>query len=249
MARAKFSRFVCAADNHGSNVDESAATAFHEFCKTYKAEHRIHLGDNWDFACLRRGASDEEKREPIRDDIDAGLAFLAKFKPTVFLRGNHDARLYDAVESDDGKLADFAGYLAADIEESLKGVKVYPYCKRRGVHRMGKLAGIHGYHAGLNAARFMAQCYGDSIGGHVHASDQARTARSDGAVGHTSGALCKLDARYNRAHANTLRQNAGWLYGLTWPNGSFQVWHADRMDDGTWFLPSEWREVSGAEKN
>lgn len=249
MARARYTRWVAAADNHGNHQDDSAVAAFHDFCKWFGPAERLHIGDAFDFACLRRGASDEEKREPLKADIEAGIDFLATFKPTVYLRGNHCQRLYDAVESDDGKLADFAGYLAGDIEKALKGVRVYPYCKRRGVHRMGGLSFIHGYHAGLTAARMAAQAYGHVCMGHVHCSDQARAARIDGAVGHSSGALCKLDARYNRGHANTLRQSVGWLYGVTHPNGCFQVWHADRLEDGTWFLPSEWREANGAGKN
>src|SRR6476469_5531291 len=116
MSRPTYRKWCAAFDNHGNEADKSAVKAFFEFNKWFKPEIRVHGGDCFNFAALRKGASDEEKREGIRQDVDAGIDFIKQFEPTHFLRGNHDERLWDASKSDDGKLADFGNYLITDIE-------------------------------------------------------------------------------------------------------------------------------------
>lgn len=248
MAKARYQRWCAAFDNHGSEQDETAVRAFFEFVEWFKPTIRIHGGDCFNVSALRKGASDEEKREPIRDDIDAGLNFIGKYKPTIFLRGNHDERIWDACESDDGKLADFAGYLLTDIKEALKDAQVYPYDKRAGVLKLGHLKLIHGYHSGITAARMAAQIYGSVVMGHIHAVDQFSIPGLERRIGRSAGCLCNLSMKYNRAQANTLRQSHGFAYGLLLPNGEYVYWQAEKVG-GKWFLPSEWREVSGAKKD
>ncbi len=236
-------RWAALFDNHGNKAVESVVKVALDFClKVFKPTIRIHGGDCFNFAALRKGANDEEKREKLSEDFDAGISFLEKFKPTHFLRGNHDERLYDMLQSDDGKLSDYAGSLTTQIDETLKGCKVFPYDKRSGVMQLGNHKVLHGYNTGLYAARHMAAAYGHSMMGHVHSDDVQSIPRWEGAVGHTSGCLCAIDQDYNRSHIATLRQSHGWLYGFLYPSGAVQVNHA-RMIDGKWILPTEFIEV------
>lgn len=237
-------RFAFAADNHGNHVCPRTAGVFFDFLKAWKPAIRIHGGDCFDFAALRKGASDEEQRGTLRDDLDAGLAFLDQFKPTHFLRGNHDERLWDLSTSDDGPLADLANSFIRDIDDALKGVRVYPYHKRDGICRIGDTAFMHGYQCGMNAARNAAMAYGKCVIGHVHTSDEQRAARHDDATGHSSGALCILDQRYNRAHVGTLRQNNGWVYGLK--IGETFIIHHAKPQAGVWLLPDSFSTYSAA---
>ncbi len=241
-ATSRYQRFVICGDNHGVHADTGACDAFFEFVAFWKPEIRIHLGDAFDFSCLRRGASEGEKRERITDDIDAGIAFLKKFKPTHALRGNHCERIHDAAKSDDGKLSDFASYIIEDIKDAMGDAQVFPYCKRRGVLKLGHLKVIHGYHSGITAARMAAQVYGSVAMGHIHAIDQFSIPGLERRIGRAIGCLCKLDQDYNRAQANTLRQSHGWGYGVMLPSGDYQFWQAERVA-GRWFFPSEFREV------
>lgn len=234
-------RFIAVFDNHGNKAVPHVIAAALRFAKDFKPTVRIHGGDCFNFAALRKGATDEEKREKIRDDIDAGADFVKRFKPTHWLRGNHDERLYDALGSDDGKLADFASFLTADIDEAFGDIPVFPYCKRKGVMTYGDHKVLHGYNAGMYAARHAAMAYGSLMMGHVHAHDEQSVPRFDRATGHSSGCLCELQQTYNRGHLATLRQDHGWLYGLN-VRGRLLVWHAKHID-GRWYLPSEIREI------
>src|SRR5690349_11522891 len=113
--------FVFASDNHGDKQDPRAVKAFTKFLGLWKPTIRIHGGDNWDFRPLRRGASEEEKRESMTADFDAGDRFLKILKPTHFQRGNHDERLWILAKDNRGPLSDHARYLITRAEKRFKG--------------------------------------------------------------------------------------------------------------------------------
>ncbi len=230
-------------DNHGNKAVESVVKVALDFCnKILKPKIRIHGGDNWNFAALRKGASDAEKREKLSDDFDEGIDFLKRYKPTVFLRGNHDERLFDLLDSGSEESVGYAKSLITQMEGALGGCRMIPYTKRKGVYQLGNYKVLHGYNAGKYAAQHAAMTYGNVMMGHVHAHDQASVPRWEGAEGHTSGCLCDLDQTYNRGHIATLRQSHGWLYGFLFPSGAVQVNHA-RQIDGRWILPTEFIEA------
>lgn len=238
----KCQRFVAAFDNHGAEQDTGAVKAFLDFCKEFKPQVRIHGGDCFDFARLRRAAKDDERRAPLKDDLEIGIAFLQAFKPTHFLRGNHDERMWDSLKADDGALSDFAHYAVTDIEDVLGDAQMLPYCKRRGVLKLGHLKVIHGYHSGVTAARQAGLVYGSVLMGHVHAIDQYSLPGLERRIARCCGCLCKLDMDYNRAQAQTLRQSHGWAYGLLFDSGEYVVWQAEKVA-GKWYYPSEIRSA------
>lgn len=241
-------RWVAAFDNHGDMIDPVTERAFFDLVEWFKPDRRIHGGDGFDFRWLRGRANDQERRERTQADFDAGVSFIKRFKPDTWLLGNHDWRLWKGARSDDGKLADLCAYMVLDLKDAAGPTcRIIDYGKRCGVHRLGDHAVIHGYHGGMYAARHAAGAYGNVIMGHVHASDIARVPRIDGAIGHSSGCLCRTDMDYNEGQPGTLRQSNGWLYGVVTPAGRTVVWHADRIGD-SFILPSEFREVSGHEK-
>lgn len=236
----KARKFIVASDNHGSHYDPRACAAMFDFLKAWKPDIRIHAGDCFDLTALRRGASDEDKRTPLADDIATGCDFLRRFKPTHFLRGNHDERLWDLLDIDDAKLSEYAVKLIDEIKDAIGDAKMLPYCKRRGVLRIGHLKVIHGYHSGITAARMAAQVYGSVLMGHIHAIDQFSIPGLERRIGRAIGALCTLDMTYNRAQAATLRQQHGFAYGFIFPNGNYQVFQAESIG-GTWHMPTEFR--------
>jgi hypothetical protein len=174
MASTRPKRFIVAADNHGDMVDPQAKAAIMAFARDFAPDIAVHLGDNWDFRNLRKGASDDEKASSLEDDWEQGREFLREFlshgKTTrVFLRGNHDERVWRFRESATGLLRDYAADGIKRIEGILKQARatMLPYDAADGIYRMGKLAMLHGYHVGVGAVRQHAAIYGSVIFGHV----------------------------------------------------------------------------------
>jgi predicted phosphodiesterase len=186
-----------------------------QFRKSFKPDHVIHLGDVFDLRALRNGASAEEKQEGISADVEAGLEFINWLKPDVLLWGNHDQRLFDAAENTrNAMLSEYCLALLRQIEDRIS-CHTYPYDKRAGVYEFGDYRFVHGVNANLHAAYKAASHYGNVVMGHVHTSSGPTPFPTyDGSVGFSCGMIGQTDMKYNRGHANTLRHNNGWMYGV-----------------------------------
>ena len=124
----KLIKFQAIFDSHGDMVDPAAEKAAREFCEHFRPTVRIHGGDAFDLRALRSGASKEEKGESVKADIEAGCDLFGWFKPTVWIKGNHDERLYrHATECQDGNLKLLCRQLIDSIEDGLpNGCEVVP---------------------------------------------------------------------------------------------------------------------------
>jgi len=223
-------RFVAAGDNHGDMADPDAVDALREFCSDYRPQHRIHLGDCFDFRSLRRGAgNDAEAAESLRSDLDEGIRFLRMFRPTVYLKGNHEARAANLSHSSGSALVrDYCQDLDATITSAAKqaGAKVVlDYHAEAGVYRLGPVAFIHGYAHGLNATALQGSHYasrgGALIHGHTHTLSQVNLTKHGGGAAFSAGCLCRKDAMsYASARLATSRWGsgfaAGWVDGDDW---------------------------------
>jgi hypothetical protein len=236
-------RFVFLTDVHGDMQDAGAVNAALSFARDFRPHYKICGGDVWDFRALRGKASEEEKRESLKEDFDAGMRFLEAFSPTHFLRGNHDERLWDAAARSNGPLSDYARELADRAVRELPG-EVRPYHKRLGTARIGQLAFLHGYFAGISAARSHAQVYGSCVYGHVHATDSSAAPGIDRRVAYGVGCLCTLDFDYDKKSPGTLRHSQGFAYGvIDDKTGAFSVQQAERVE-GKFYVASEIRAVA-----
>lgn len=227
-------RFLTCSDFHGDHHDPKTARAFLKFAELWKPDVKVFAGDLWDFRAMRRGASDEEKRDSLKRDYAEGLQFLKEFSPDVFLLGNHDLRAWNLAESGNGLVSDFAAKLVEEIEEETKKLRcsVVPYHKRLGVYRLGDLSMIHGYAAGVGAVRKHAMVYGNCLHGHTHTIESATVERQSPVTARSIGALCARDMAYNAAQIGSLRHANGWAYGVVNDKtGAFQVWQAERVGD------------------
>ena len=244
MATQKPRRFVVASDNHGDMVDEIAKAALFAFIKDYRPEIRIHAGDNWDFRNLRRGASDDERAASLEDDWNAGTDFLRRFfcggKTKVFLRGNHDERLWDFRESATGLLRDYAADGIKRVEGMIKqaGATMLPYDADLGVYELGKLSVLHGYHCGVGATRAHANIYGNSIFGHVHTIESSPVASREPAEARSIGCLCRRDMGYINRKTAKLRWAQGWAYGVLFDDGTYQLFQT-RNINGKFYAATE----------
>ena len=240
-------RFVVAADSHGDQVDPATESALLSFVHDFKPQLRIHAGDAFDFRNLRRGASDDEKAHSLEDDWRMGSDFMRRFfdggKENHFLRGNHDERLWHFAHSATGLLRDYAHDGIARVEKLVKQsrARMLPYDSRLGVLKLGALKVIHGYAAGIGAARKHALVYGRSIFGHTHNCDVAVAESCDGATeARGIGACCKLDMAYNQHQMGKLRHQNAFCYGLLFENGTTQINQAKKID-GRFYVASDFR--------
>lgn len=229
----KAQRFIVASDNHGDMADETVCRALFAFIKDFKPEIRVHAGDNWDFRNLRKGASDDEKAASLVDDWEAGSDFLKRFfdggRSNHFLRGNHDERLWHFSESATGLLRDYSRDGIRRIEQLVGAckAKMLPYDSAKGVLDLGALRVIHGYHAGIGAARAHANVYRNCLFGHVHTIESAPVASLEPAEARSIGCLCKRDMDYINTKTGKLRWAQGWAYGILIDGGaSYQLWQA-----------------------
>ena len=238
-------KWIFASDLHGDNQDPDAVNALYYFMRKFKPDIKIFGGDLFDFRPLRKNGTKAEQGESMAVDVQAGMEFLKRFKPNIFLRGNHDERIYDIArdESKHGLLRDAAKDGCRDIERLCRKLKckMLPYDVKNGVYRLNKLTFVHGFHAGVNAARQHALVYAEEGGcvlhGHTHSIQSATVARLGGAVGKSVGCLARLDMDYARAHTARLAHNHGWAYGITWSNG-YEAYQARRVKNRWLFAPT-----------
>lgn len=213
-------RFVLVGDTHGDMIDRDAEAEFFRWLDEFKPDIRIHMGDAFDFRALRRGASDEEAAEGLRDDIDAGKEFLSRLKPDVWLMGNHDDRITRMANHSLKQMQrEYAGMLWDEIRAALpRKTKVIPYNVETGLCRVADMVCIHGYQCNLTTARWIAMHYGGGgvrrvVQGHVHAFQQHTARVRGGTVGHAIGGLCRRVMDYNKMRPATLAHENGWAYG------------------------------------
>ena len=227
---------MVASDNHGDQYDEVTFSALRSFLKDFKPEIRIHAGDAWDFRNLRKGASDDEKAHSLEDDWAAGTEWLRTYfdggKENHFLRGNHDERLWHFAHNAAGLVRDYAndGIKRAEAIISRCRATMLPYDSRHGVLRLGHLRVVHGYFAGLSAARRHSIAYGNCIFGHTHATDSAPVESIDGpAEARGIGCTCKIDMGYNQHSVSKLRHDNAWIYGVLFEDVTNQLFQAKKI--------------------
>jgi hypothetical protein len=231
-------RFVAFGDSHGDMADPSAIDALREFISDYKPEVRVHLGDAFDFRSLRRGVgNDAEAAESLKADLEEGEALLRLVRPTVYLLGNHEARLNALIEGSGSAIVrDYCLDVRDRIMRVAKqaGAKaILPYHAERGVYRLGPVAFIHGYAHGLNATAEQGRHYADRGGalihGHTHNLAQINLTKHEGGAAFSAGCLCLKDAMSYASHRlATSRWGSGFAAG--WVDGNdWKVWLVHRV--------------------
>lgn len=246
----KYQTFLCVGDNHGDMCDPVAFGGLKEFIKDFKPQHRIHLGDCFDFRSLRRGVSnsDNESHESLIEDVECGFEFIEAMKPTAFLYGNHEDRLHQMMTgSSSGVIRDYALELDNKIKSTLRQNKcktILPYHADKGVYRLGPITAVHGYTCGQRAVQEHAIHYGEVGGavimGHIHSIQQANAKRHGGVVGFSGGCMCKKgEMDYAKNRLATSMWGLGWTYGVI-EGKEWKVWQAHRFNDG-WIWTKEVR--------
>jgi predicted phosphodiesterase len=245
----KMTKFVAAGDVHGDEQDKKSVQSLLSFMAHYKPSLVVMTGDLWDFRSLRRGASDDDQAESLERDWDAGEEFLKDFfaygDERVFLRGNHDERLWDLANSVRSGLArDYAEQGIDRVEELLKklNARMLPYDSVGGVYSKGSLKFVHGYGHSMHAAKQHADAYGNVLFGHTHAIDYFKSVSIDNREGFNIGALCNLEPSYNRHMTRRMRWQHGWAFGVIYEDGTHDVFQA-KQRNGKFTIPTNVRTL------
>jgi len=234
---AKLIKFVAVGDNHGDMIDVDVAKEFYKFLRWFDPDEIIHLGDNFDFRSIRRGAGRKEEDESLVADVKAGKDFISRIQPTIFLNGNHDDRLDQIINgSTHGMMVDYCYDLKQSIRNHLKAngcKKIYNYHADDGVHTLGNIKFVHGYGCSRVAVEEHAIHYAEKGGalimGHLHSIQQVNAKKHGGAVGFSGGCLCQKKAMdYAKNRLNTSKWGSGWTYGFIQGN-DWKVWQAHRV--------------------
>jgi hypothetical protein len=238
----QFKRFLVCADNHGDLVCLDAKKKLLDFAKTWKPHYRIHLGDVFDFSCLRMGASQEDKSDGIGNDFTDGIAFLDEFKPGFLTLGNHDDRIYmQAQQRADGILRERCEELCKSLERELakRKIKWVPYHINKYLQLPeGGPKLIHGFKSSLYPAKAHFDNWGPSICGHVHKPDYHAARHISGGESFSVGCMADLSKfTYSNRQPARLGHRTGFLYGIINSKGKWTAWNISKDEDGDWISP------------
>lgn len=228
-------KWVFSSDLHGDMQCPESVEAFLKFVDKFEPDVKIFGGDLFDFRAIRRGASATERADSMAVDIELGLKFLTDYRPQIFLRGNHDERLWDTAKySHDGLVRDHAEEGVRSITTKCRIIKckMLPYDVNKGIYDLGNLRFVHGYHAGITATKKHAEVFAEAGGavlhGHTHAIGSSSVVRFPESRGYAVGCLARTEMEYNRHMTGRFLHQNGWAYGLAW-KGGYEVLQARRM--------------------
>ena len=225
-----YQSFVLVGDNHGAFTCPEWKKALLKFCKQVKPDRRFHVGDAYDWTCLRRGADASERMESVAEDLRMGTDFLVEYfgqegannKGDVLTWGNHDDRIFLTAASGNGIVADYASSIIKEIKKTCKGLKLKttPYSIRENPVEIapGKFI-LHGFHAGgSTAVRKAAQVFGNCIFGHIHQFGYWKEPNISGSEAYVVGCgstICEgVAGSYNARTPGILSHEKGWYYGV-----------------------------------
>ncbi|OBQ44558.1 MAG: hypothetical protein AN484_06645 [Aphanizomenon flos-aquae WA102] len=238
----KYERFIAISCSHGKYADETAIDAVLKMRERWNPSIVVSLGDWCDTTAFRSGAvGSSDESEPVAPDIDGGLSFLRKYRPTHVLDGNHEDRI-PRMLSHRNALVAYAAQQATDyIDRTFVeiGCRRIPY---DGVFQklvIGDVTFTHGTIYNENSARDMAEMYGGKvIFGHTHRSQQAEGRTIKESTGYCTGTLTRRgEMDYAKARRATLGWRQGLVYGEIGPKDS-AVWLVTRGEfDKEWRLP------------
>lgn len=241
---AEETRIVVMGDNHGNLADLDTLQAILDFCNDFKPHYRWHLGDNWDFACLREAVKKDDREAAwnvLEEDFQAGAEWLNKFRPTHFTPGNHDARVRKhLLKTDSITKLEALNKLQRKMDKAIRqgGVKkMAPYIARRSLLNIGPIWGGHGM--GGNALRWanaMHQGRGTAlIGGHFHIANQILLPRYGGGVFWQVGCSCQVEMEYSETNIASMAHQNSFMAFIV--RGEHYIGRQAHRFNGRWEMP------------
>jgi len=243
MSKSNWEKFTALGCSHGNHIDREAEKVAKQFVADWKPKHRVHLGDLWDLAALRKGASPEERQEQMSYDYNCGMELLDWYKPQYLTLGNHDFRLWRAAKeyASHTLLAEMLTMKAEEAEDEFRKRRIQwtPW----GVDQWitlpcGGPKFLHGYRSTVHPAKAHFENWGPCITSHVHKPDTYIARHADGGEAHTTGCLADLS---KLSYANGTPAKLGWRNGFAYGminkrTGAWKCWHVVK-EGSSWISP------------
>jgi predicted phosphodiesterase len=201
----KWNRFLVVGCIHSTRACPIAVQSIVDFILRWKPGVVVVNGDLLDLEAFMGSVKDRDGVEPVADDVDEGIrilnliadACLAAGAHLVFNEGNHEARLWRAISSNNETAAFAAFRIQSDMKQVVRRAGG-TYVEYRGIWT-GYLLGstllvTHGSVFNVNAARDMATAYARGgistvIFNHTHSPGWAIGNRDDSPMGINAGTL------------------------------------------------------------
>jgi predicted phosphodiesterase len=198
-------RFLVIGCIHSTRACPVAVQSIVDFILRWKPGVVVVNGDLLDLEAFMGSVKDRDGVEPVADDVDEGIrilnliadACLAAGAHLVFNEGNHEARLWRAISSNNETAAFAAFRIQSDMKQVVRRAGG-TYVEYRGIWT-GYLLGstllvTHGSIFNVNAARDMATAYARGgistvIFNHTHSPGWAIGNRDDSPMGINAGTL------------------------------------------------------------
>ena len=239
----KWKKIFAVGCSHGLHADPKALAAVLKFRESYKPDACVHLGDFCDTTAFRSGVSsgqDADSAAPIQPDVDGGLDFLEKLRPTLVLAGNHEARLWRLAKSPNAIVSHCSTKVIGEIMDTCKELKA-EFIEYTGIHQ-GKIIGgfrfMHGVFFSENGVRDHAEAFGNVVHAHMHRAGVAKGRRSDNPTGYCVGTLTGRGAmEYSANRRSTLSWSSGFVWGEYSGDQSVLWLHEQPNHLAEWRLP------------
>jgi len=240
--------FVVFGDPHGDEICPLMRASLLSFLKAFKPGIVVNAGDNFNFSHIRGKATPAEKNSSSREDWATGKEFflesMAFGKQRFFLRGNHDERLWDVAKTSldaDRREAAEDGIKTIEQMCARRRTTMFPYHSRNGILDVDGLRVLHGYAAGIGAARKFAQVFGSCAYAHTHTMDSVSVERwPEPGIAYGTGCLMSIEQDYNSRNLGKLRHENGWLYGFV-KDGKATYFQAKQHADKKVYAPTDFQ--------
>jgi predicted phosphodiesterase len=205
-------------DVHAPFHDEKALAVAEAFQKDFKPQLTIALGDWIDGTYVSTFPKDIEQFDQL-DEFESGNELLDRFKPQVYVEGNHEQRFRrkGIVPQGYRRLLDPRRWLNLK-KRGIRWVRYSSYDKD--VYKLGKLSLIHGFACNLHAAAKTAQRFGSVVFGHTHRIQTFSTTHAgNSCTGWNIGCLCNLHQEYAETRGHDWHHGFGM--GYIYKSGNF----------------------------
>jgi len=241
----KWKKLLAVGCSHGIHADKKALEAVIKFRELYKPDTCIHLGDFCDTTAFRSGAKgNNDESAPIQPDVDGGLDFLKKLRPSICFAGNHEQRLWRLAASPNAIVAHCAHEVIQQMMKCCHQLKA-ELIEWDGIYQGRTIGGfryMHGVFFSENATRDHAEAYGHVVHAHTHRAAVAKGRRSDSPTGYCVGTLANMPAM---EYAHCRRATLSWSQGFVWgcyhegkTGGRSVLWlHEQPANQAEWILP------------
>lgn len=222
MTKSSFgvTRFFALFDLHVPNEDPTVVKIARDFHHDFKPHISVAGGD-WQDVGMVSTFADEDTID-LADEFDAVNSYMDMFKVTHWLEGNHEERLRRVGLSNPRLRKILSPALNLNFEK--RGTHIFPYHRKRGILKLGKLKVLHGFYTNEYVARKTSDAFGCCVFGHAHRfqSYQPKTC-FEGRTGFSIGCGAKLDLPYASS-----RPPQGWMQGFVFgyilKSGHFSIY-------------------------